>query len=162
METTIVLYRKLALRSQLKFGKFEFETVQTLIQLGQQEYLKWAYYNMSNIDFLPDVKAAIGIDKDIEKPGVDKEYWEDYKKRQHEIFVRDRSLLRDWDTLTEEEKLECYKRSAIKKRNQRIKRERAEAQQNHREYMRELSAKQLQGINHGHGAGRKRDLGNKF
>lgn len=161
METT-VLYRKLAMRSQLKFGKFEFETVQNLISLGQQEYLKWAYYNMSNIDFLPDVKAAIGIDKDIEKPGVDKEYWEDYKKRQHEIFVRDEKLLRPWEELTEEEKLECYKRHAIKKRNKRIKQERAEAKQRHREFLHDLSPAQLQGMNHGHGAGRKRNLGTKF
>lgn len=156
--TDNVLYRKLAMRSQLKFGQFPEQTVERLIALGQVDYLKWVYYNMSNIDFLPEVKAAVGITVEIDKPGTNPAIWDEYKNQQAAIFRKEKHL-RDWDSLTEEEKLECYKRSAIRKRNQRVRQQLRERDQVQREKRREFTAKQLQGINHGHGFAHKRDLG---
>lgn len=152
-----ILYRKLAFKSQMKFGKYSEETVEKLIELGQVEYLKWVYYNMSNIDFLPEVLDAIRITDRIEKPGTAPELFEKYKK-DRDSLVSSANPLRPWDSLTEEEKLECFKRSAVKKMNQRKRKERAMRKQAVNEYLRELSPSQLQGANHGRGLGKKSNI----
>lgn len=69
---TIVL-RKLAWKSTLDFGKHEGRTVQQVFDLEHTRILRWYYYNLSKISFIPEVLRAIGITEEyeIQKPGKD-------------------------------------------------------------------------------------------
>lgn len=71
--------RTLTLKSLLKFGRFHDHTVGQMIQLEKHDYLRWAYYNCSEISFMPDVLQIIEIDHIITKPGVDREYHKEQK-----------------------------------------------------------------------------------
>lgn len=65
------MLRTLTLKSQMKFGKYENHTVdQILTHIPRgDEYLRWVYYNMSNISFMPDLLERIGAKTLISKPG---------------------------------------------------------------------------------------------
>ena len=68
--------RTLALRTPLKFGhKFPGKTVQELIDDKKTGYLRWIYYNIQHMNFLPEVLDVLGITGEwlIEKPGTNKE-----------------------------------------------------------------------------------------
>lgn len=69
-----ILLRKLSRKSILQEGKYSGLSIQEMINLGHTRILRWYYYNLSNIDFLEDIKNEIGITPDvyINKPGVDK------------------------------------------------------------------------------------------
>lgn len=71
----VTLLRTLTLKSRLKFGKFGDYTVKDIFTKKKQDYLAWAYYNLSKITFIDSVLNEIGIDKKerIEKPGTNKE-----------------------------------------------------------------------------------------
>lgn len=71
----VVLLRKLAWKSVIDFGKFEGRTVQQLFDLGHTRILRWYYYNLSKISFLPEILRKIGIEEtdEIEKPGTNPE-----------------------------------------------------------------------------------------
>ena len=71
-----VRLRTLALRTPLKWGnKFPGKTIQEIIDNNNTGYLRWIYYNIKHMNFLPEVLEALGItDKNIiEKPGTNPE-----------------------------------------------------------------------------------------
>lgn len=57
----VVLLRKLTLKSTLNFGKFADRTVQQCIDLRNRKYLRWVYFNCSNITFMDDVLDELRI-----------------------------------------------------------------------------------------------------
>ena len=69
MDTTQL--RKLAWKSQLKFGKHHMLSVQQVLTLDRT-YLYWVYYNCSNISFLDEVMLTLNLTGDwvIPKPGI--------------------------------------------------------------------------------------------
>lgn len=71
-----VTLRKLTGKSILGFGKYADLSVQQLIDLSKKAYLRWVYFNASNIDFMEDILIEIRIihpptndDRRIAKPG---------------------------------------------------------------------------------------------
>jgi len=71
-----VRMRTLALRTPLRFGsKFPEKTVQELIDENKTGYLRWIYYNIPHMNFLPEVLEALDITGDyiIPKPGKNPE-----------------------------------------------------------------------------------------
>lgn len=80
------LYRILAEKSRLGFGKFSDCTVADILKIEQGEYLIWAYYNLSNISFKEDILEQLGVTR-ITKPGTDEGQWISYlKKRKKERY----------------------------------------------------------------------------
>ena len=73
------MLRTLTLKSQLKFSKLSDYTIEQIFQIKKEQNLRWIYYNSSNINFVPEVLEMLGITHTIEKPGVDREYWETNK-----------------------------------------------------------------------------------
>ena len=57
----VTLLRKLTRKSILKFGKYAEVPIQTLIDLNNHKYLRWIYFNSSNIDFMEDILDEIRI-----------------------------------------------------------------------------------------------------
>lgn len=74
----VILLRKLTEKSLLKFGKYKDLTVMELLNIRKHPYIRWVYYNMSNITFTDEVLQKINIfDRDkIKKPGVNPEMFE--------------------------------------------------------------------------------------
>ena len=66
--------RTLTTKSKLKFGKFADILLDNLVST-QKKYLRWVYYNCSNINYMPDIIKNIGIPEDyvIVKPGKNEE-----------------------------------------------------------------------------------------
>jgi hypothetical protein len=61
--------RKLTRKSILGFGKYQDISVQQCLDLRHHRYLRWVYFNMSQIDFFDDILEEIGcIDYKIVKP----------------------------------------------------------------------------------------------
>lgn len=75
------MLRTLTLKSQLKFGHFANYTVDQIFQLEKDEYLRWVYYNSSNISFVPEILERLNITYIIAKPGVDKIWYTEEKAR---------------------------------------------------------------------------------
>tara|TARA_R110000822_G_C15153054_1_gene477433 strand:+ start:338 stop:724 length:387 start_codon:yes stop_codon:yes gene_type:complete len=71
--------RKMTEKSVLGFGKFKDYSVGQLLSLEEHQYLRWVYYNCSNINFFEDILDKIGIKKNnyIAKPGIYKEGWKE-------------------------------------------------------------------------------------
>lgn len=67
----VVKKRVLTLKSKLGFGKYEFITLQDIINLGKKQYLRWVYYNYENIDYQEEVMSIIQLPVEyrITKPG---------------------------------------------------------------------------------------------
>ena len=57
----VVLLRKLSRKSIMKFGVHSLYTVQEIINLNKKKYLRWVYFNCSNIDFMDDILDEIRI-----------------------------------------------------------------------------------------------------
>lgn len=54
----------------MKFGKFSDLTVFEILNVFKNsEYLRWCYYNMSHISFMPDILQQIEVVQEISKPG---------------------------------------------------------------------------------------------
>jgi hypothetical protein len=72
----VILLRTLTEKSCLKFGKYADIPLYNLLALGHTRYLRWIYFNMSNISFMPNILEQIGITNEfiIEKPGKNAEY----------------------------------------------------------------------------------------
>lgn len=70
-----VLLRKLAWKSVLDFGKYQGQSVKQVFDLHHKRILRWYYYNLSKISFIPEILRAIGIEErdEITKPGIDPE-----------------------------------------------------------------------------------------
>lgn len=75
-----ILLRKLTERSKMGFGRFSEQTVSTLLQTNKA-YLRWVYYNSSNISFMPEVLHELGIEShQIQKPGKNPLLGDEVKK----------------------------------------------------------------------------------
>lgn len=74
----VVLLRKLSRKSFLNFGKHSDKTVQQLLDLKNKKYLRWIYFNSSNISFLDDVLDEIVVlpEYRISKPGKEPELFD--------------------------------------------------------------------------------------
>jgi hypothetical protein len=64
----VTLLRKLTRKSVLKFGQYSDLSVQEMINLQKHKYLRWVYFNCSNIDFMEDVLDEIKIPSDFRIP----------------------------------------------------------------------------------------------
>jgi hypothetical protein len=71
----VVLLRKLTEKSTLKFGIYADVPIHNLLDLKKYSYLRWVYYNSSNITFLDSILKEIGITEEyyINKPGKNTE-----------------------------------------------------------------------------------------
>lgn len=60
----VIRLRKLSFKSKLNFGKHHYLTVEFILNNKREgdKYLRYVYFNYSNIDFLPDVLKALKID----------------------------------------------------------------------------------------------------
>lgn len=67
--------RTMARKSVFSEGKHKDRSVQQVLDLQHTRYLRWVYFNLSKISFLPDILDEIGITEEwrIEKPGKDPE-----------------------------------------------------------------------------------------
>lgn len=104
----VVRLRKMTRKSVMGFGKYEDSTVGHLIDYQKTPYLRWVYYNNSNIDFMPDVLDEIHIPEEyrIPKPGkapemteivyqANQEKLSGLKKHIHKIKVRRSNRVKD-------------------------------------------------------------------
>lgn len=57
----VTLLRKLTLKSIMNFGKFFDLTVQQCIDTKKKVYLRWVYFNCSNITFMDEILNEINI-----------------------------------------------------------------------------------------------------
>ncbi len=71
-----VILRKLTKKSTLDFGKYRGLSIQSVLNLGRAQYLKWCYYNLSNISFVDELIDELNITRLIKKPGKDEELWD--------------------------------------------------------------------------------------
>jgi len=71
MESKIVSLRTLTRKSLLWFGKYQGLSIQQIIDLRNQTYLRWLYYNYEGITFIEDILKQITIEgeREIQKPG---------------------------------------------------------------------------------------------
>ena len=67
----VVMLRKLTEKSTLKFGQYQDIPIYNLLDLQRNTYLRWVYYNSSNITFMDNILLKIGIlqNEFINKPG---------------------------------------------------------------------------------------------
>ena len=72
----VIRLRKLSFKSKMNFGKYPYLTVDFILNNKRDgdKYLRYVYFNYSNIDFLPDVLKALKIDKEdlLSKPSARK------------------------------------------------------------------------------------------
>lgn len=71
-----VTLRKLTRKSIIGFGKHSDMSVGQLIDFQKTPYLRWVYFNMSNIDFMPEILDEIHVPDEyrIANPGKKPEY----------------------------------------------------------------------------------------
>lgn len=79
----VILLRKLTEKSTLKFGQYGDVSIYNLLDLHRTKYLRWVYYNCSNITFIDEILFKIGIleDEFIPKPSVNREMLEIVNQR---------------------------------------------------------------------------------
>jgi hypothetical protein len=87
----VTLLRKLTHKSTLKFGKYSELAVNHMIDLKRHAYLRWVYFNCSNITFIDDILEEIGVYANyrIQKPGKNPELGVelDELKSHHALFL---------------------------------------------------------------------------
>jgi hypothetical protein len=76
-----MVFRTLAKRSVLGFGRHADLSVTQLLTMNNHSYLTWVYYNCSHISFNDEILEILGITKErqIKKPGVDPSYYERFR-----------------------------------------------------------------------------------
>lgn len=69
----MIFTRKLTRKSLMKFGRYHDLTVGKVLDQDHFDYLLWAYYHCSQINFDEDILDILHISKEwqIEKPGTD-------------------------------------------------------------------------------------------
>jgi hypothetical protein len=74
--------RILTLKSILGFGCYSNVTIENIISRNKQEYLRWVYFNNSNIDFMPEILDIIKIPIEfrLNKPSKNIEFHEKLKE----------------------------------------------------------------------------------
>lgn len=75
----VVLLRKLSRKSVLNFGIYKDLPINNLLDLHNYSYLRWVYFNCSNITFMDDILLEIGVSQEnrITKPGKNSKIAED-------------------------------------------------------------------------------------
>jgi len=68
--STAILLRKLTRKSTMNFGKYFDLTVQQCIDTKKKPYLRWVYFNSSNITFMDEIldELKIPIEFRFDKP----------------------------------------------------------------------------------------------
>jgi hypothetical protein len=62
--------RTLTLKSKMGFGKYSDYKVNDVLSVYKKpQYLRWIYYNMSHISFMPEILKEIDVINEINKPG---------------------------------------------------------------------------------------------
>ena len=77
----VVKLRTLSRKSTLGFGQYADINIQQILNIEKKAYLRWVYYNIEGISFLPDILEEISI-KDtylINKPGKNLEKHKELK-----------------------------------------------------------------------------------
>ena len=84
----VVLLRKLSRKSVMNFGKYFDLTVQQCIDTRKKSYLKWVYFNMSNITFLDEIldELKIPFEFRFDKPNKNSELGEKLKAINKELY----------------------------------------------------------------------------
>ena len=129
----VTLLRTLTRKSILKFGQFSDLQVQNLLDLKKYKYLRWVYFNCSNINFMDDILEEIKIPLNfrIVKPSKNTDL---HNKLQQKIFenLSDGSKqsylektkekgkkIRKGRAISEIKKFEnCYKKDYLRRKNQ--------------------------------------------
>lgn len=85
----IILLRKLTLKSILNFGEYFDYPIWKLLELQKYSYLRWVYFNCSNITFTDDILELLKITDEykISKPGVNRELGIEFKNLMLERFL---------------------------------------------------------------------------
>ena len=69
--------RTLTLKSKIGFGRFADLRVGEVLNIyKKKEYLRWIYYNMSHISFMPEILEEIDVINEINKPGKSPDLFE--------------------------------------------------------------------------------------
>jgi Rps23 Pro-64 3,4-dihydroxylase Tpa1-like proline 4-hydroxylase len=129
----VTLLRKLTRKSILKFGQYSDLQVQNLLDLQRYKYLRWVYFNCSNISFMDDILDEIRIPLNfrIVKPSknpdlylkLQEETFESYSDKVKEIYLEKQEKLRKKITkgkaITKMKQNEnCYKKDYLRRKNQ--------------------------------------------
>jgi hypothetical protein len=129
----VTLLRKLTRKSILKFGQYSDLQVQNLLDLQRYKYLRWVYFNCSNISFMDDILDEIRIPLNfrIQKPSknpdlhlkLQEETFENYSDKAKEIYLEKQEKLRKKTTkgraITKMKQNEnCYKKDYLRRKNQ--------------------------------------------
>lgn len=88
----MITRRVLTMRSVMGVGKYPNETVERLLQSDNAKYIRAAYYNFEQIDFVDEVKRAAGIYIEIQKPGTARDL---FLENEHLVWERLREALGD-------------------------------------------------------------------
>jgi hypothetical protein len=124
-----VLLRKMAWKSKFNFGKHNGLTVQEVVNLKKNTYIRWIYFNLDGITFMDEILDHVRIPPEfrIEKPGKEPE-------KQQELFLH----------------LSTY-RSGLKRHITRVRsKKRMRARYTNYVASNKVSKAELQSKNHGH------------
>lgn len=129
----VTLLRTLTRKSILKFGQYSDLQVQNLLDLQRYKYLRWVYFNCSNISFMNDILDEIKIPLNfrIVKPSknpdlnlelqkvifenLSDDYKEMYLKKQEKIGKK----MSKGKAITKMKQNEnCYKKDYLRRKNQ--------------------------------------------
>jgi hypothetical protein len=76
-----VLLRTMTRKSVFHGGKYDNVAIQELLDAHKNHYLRWVYFNMSNISYTDEILEELKIFKHkIPKPGKDPEYGEEVEE----------------------------------------------------------------------------------
>ena len=88
--------RTLTLKSKLGFGKHCDNTVKEVLEVFKsKDYLRWVYYNMSHISFMPEILEEIDVYVIIPKPGKAPELFEKDAKEYRILTVGEASYYKN-------------------------------------------------------------------
>ena len=109
--------RTLTLKSVVGFGKYTDSTVGQVLGLNRTGYLRWIYYNMSGISFMPEVLEKIFIHPwdEIDKPGKDPEKCTKVASRMYAIASSKGNSMKMSSRLRKMRKIQEYRTSNSRK-----------------------------------------------
>jgi hypothetical protein len=86
--SSVVLLRKLTNKSVLNFGKYFDLTVQQILDTKKRKYLRWVYFNCSNITFTDELldELLIPFDYRFDKPSKNIELGEKLDEKLKESY----------------------------------------------------------------------------
>lgn len=94
----MITRRVLTMRSVMGVGKYPNETVERLLRSDNAKYIRAAYYNFEQIDFVDEVKQAAGIYIEIPKPGTARHL---FLTNEHKVWEKRREELGDEEYMKE-------------------------------------------------------------